>query len=286
MTSRVEPASQTTIASPAEAEGVALHSGAQVRVRLCPAAANEGIRFIRTDLPGQPSILATPESVNRPALARRTELLGPEGVAVATVEHLLATCLAMGVDNLRVELDGPELPIFDGSAMPFVRMICQVGTTPLERPRRRLRLRRPVSLIRPGAEIHAVPADAMDLAFIVDLSRAGLPPQVALHSLGSADFAAKVAPARTFCFFEDVEALRAAGLIRGGSLECAIVIRDGHPVDSEYRLPNELACHKLLDLIGDLAILGCPLGAMVSARATGHALHHEFIDLLRKDLFE
>jgi len=286
MIPHARPASQTTLNDSAEAEGVALHAGVRVRVRLHPVAADEGVLFVRSDLPGSPVIRATPESVNRKALARRTELLGPGGASVATVEHLLATCLALGVDNLRVEVDGPELPIFDGSALPYVDLIARAGIRPLAHPRRILRLARPVSLVRPDAEIHAVPAGVMALSFIADLSRAGLTPQVAVLSMESDAFATHVAPARTFCYFEDIEPLRTAGLIRGGSLDCAIVIRDGLPIDSEYRLPNELACHKLLDLIGDLAILGCPVGAMVSARATGHAMHHEFIDLLRKELSE
>jgi UDP-3-O-acyl N-acetylglucosamine deacetylase len=284
--SSAAPARQTTLARAVEACGVALHSGASIHVRLLPAPADAGIRFRRADLPHQPIIPVSPDAIRRDAANRRTELTEPAGTAVATTEHLLAACLGLGLDNALIELDGPELPIFDGSALPYVDLIDRAGLTELDAPRRLWRLRRPVSLVRERAQLHAVPAAQLCLAFVADLAAAGLPCQVASLALHPDTFRAAIAPARTFCFYEDVEQLRAAGLIRGGSLDCAIVLRDGRPIGTDYRLPNELSCHKLLDLMGDLAILGRPIGALISAHATGHALHHEFIDLLRKELFE
>jgi UDP-3-O-[3-hydroxymyristoyl] N-acetylglucosamine deacetylase len=235
---------------------------------------------------GEPRVAVTPDAVNHEALRRRTELVSPEGVVIATPEHLLAAAAGLGVDNLRVELNGPELPIFDGSALPFATMINKVGLALLVAPRRFWRLRRPVSLVTDNASLIAIPAARMQLAFFAELRHAGMENQSVELTLNPREFELKLAASRTFCFFEEVERLREAGLIRGGSLDCAIVIQNGKPLQGDYRLPNELACHKLVDLIGDLAVLGRPVQAHISAHGTGHALHHAFIEQLRKELTE
>jgi UDP-3-O-[3-hydroxymyristoyl] N-acetylglucosamine deacetylase len=277
---------QTTVHKSAKAQGVGLHSGAEVALRLHPAEADEGIVIERSDLEGAPRIAARPESVDWDGLTRRTGLKNAAGVRVETAEHLLAACLGMELDNVRVELDGPELPIFDGSAAPFVKLIRKAGLRELDAPRRVWRLARPVTLLRESAEIVALPAERMTLAFLADLRRGGMANQSAYVELTPDVFAREVAPARTFVYYEDLEALRDAGLIRGGSLDCAVVIRDGKAMNGPWRLEAELARHKLLDLIGDLAILGRPIEALITARGSGHAMHHEFIDLLRKELTE
>ncbi len=274
---------QATVAHPAAAKGIGLHTGRQVRLELSPGPADSGIVFIREDLPGRPEIAATPDAVDLEA-GRRTELKGPGGAGAAMIEHLLAACLGLGIDNLRVALNGPELPIFDGSALPYVELLARAGRRELDAPRRAWRLRRPVVLDTGRAQITAVPATAMSLAFFADLAHAGLPDQAAEFQLGSDDFAATLAPARTWCLYEEVEALRAKGLIRGGSLDCAVVLRDGKPMETAWRLDRELARHKLLDFLGDLAILGRPVHALLTARGSGHQLHHRFIQLLRKEL--
>jgi UDP-3-O-[3-hydroxymyristoyl] N-acetylglucosamine deacetylase len=279
-------ARQTTVARPAEAEGIGLHSGQQVRVRLNPAAADAGLFFIRTDLPGAPTIRVAPEFVRREALRRRTELGGEDGAIVATAEHLLAACLALGLDNARVELDGPELPIFDGSAGPYAGLVREAGLKKVEAPRRAWRLARAVTLVKEHAEMAAIPAERMGLAFFAELRHAGMVNQSVRFQLGKDSFEERLAAARTFCFFEEVEGLREAGLIRGGSMDCAIVLRDGRPMDGDYRMPNELACHKMVDLLGDLATLGRPVKALITARGSGHAMHHEFIELMRKELID
>ncbi len=276
-----------TLARPVSAKGIGLHCGERIKIELAPAeTAGGGIVFERIDLRERPRIAARPESVDREALARRTGLRSADGVTVATVEHLLAACAGLGVDDLLVRLDGPEVPIFDGSAQRFAKMIATAGTRKLDLPRQPLRLRRTVVLAEGNAEICAVPAEAMELVFFADLARAGLPPQVASFRPGQDDFKRELAPARTFVFEEDVEKLREAGLIRGGSLDCAIVLRGGVPVDTKYRFPNELARHKLLDFLGDLAILGRPVAALLTARGSGHRLHSAFVEALRKELFE
>lgn len=277
---------QTTLAQCVEGEGIALHTGRLVRMRLCPAVADEGVYFVRTDLPGEPCVRVHPDSVNHEALQRRTELINAEGVVVATPEHFLAAALGLGLDNVRVEISGPELPIFDGSVLPFAQLIRKAGLATLQASRRRWRLLRPVSLVRDHASIVAHPAERMELAFFAELRHAGMENQSVGLTLTPEQFQMKLAPSRTFCFYDEVERLKAAGLIRGGSLDCALVIKAGKPMESDYRLPNELACHKLIDLIGDLAILGRPLNAFISAHGTGHALNHAFIEQLRKELTE
>lgn len=275
---------QTTIERSVATEGIGLHSGQVTRVELEPAEANEGIVFIRTDLPGAPCILAKPESVNNEMLSRRTELLDASGASVIMIEHMLAACLALGVDNVRVNMNGPEMPIFDGSALPYAKLLNEAGLQKLDPPRQPWRLKRTVTFISAAAEIVAVPAESMTIAFFADLGHANMFDQAAEFQVGPGDFTADLAPARTWVFYDDVAKLQDAGLIRGGSLDCAIVIRDGKPMNTHYRLDQELARHKLLDFLGDLAILGRPIHALLTARGTGHRLHHQFIDMLRKEL--
>lgn len=278
---------QTTIEHSVATEGIGLHTGQVTRVELDRADSNEGIVFIRTDLPGNPRILARPESVNAEMLARRTELMGAgdsKGASVIMVEHMLAACLGMGLDNVRVKMNGPEMPIFDGSALPYAKLIEKAGRHKLDAARHPWRLKRIVTFISDRAEIVAVPAESMTIAFFADLAHAHIADQAAEFQVGPGDFTADLAPARTWVFYDDVAALQEAGLIRGGSPDCAIVIRDGRPMNTHYRLDQELARHKLLDFLGDLAILGRPINALLTARGTGHRLHHQFIEMLGKEL--
>ncbi|MCE5231403.1 UDP-3-O-acyl-N-acetylglucosamine deacetylase [bacterium] len=276
---------QSTIERTVTTEGIGLHSGRVTRVELVPAETNEGIVFIRTDLPGNPRVLARPESVNAEMLARATELCGPDGATAGTVEHLLASCLAMGIDNLLVKMDGPELPIHDGSALPYAKLLEKAGRKKLDAARRPWRLNRTVTFVTDHAEVVAIPAESMTIAFFAELAHHGIPDQSAEFQVGPGDFVADLAPARTWVFYDDVAGLLDAGKIKGGSLDCAIVIRDGQPMNTHYRLDQELARHKLLDFLGDLAILGRPVNALLTARGSGHRVHHQFIETLRKELY-
>ena len=218
-----------------------MHTGQTVRVIINPAPEGHGISFVRSDLPGAPEIAAKQNTINAAALTRRTELTDGNGASVATIEHLLAALFAKGIDNARIELDGPEIPILDGSALPFVKAIKDAKREKQEAPRKMWRLRRPVNMTTEHAEISAIPAETMRLAFFADLRHAEMENQSAFYDWEKGEFGKRIAPARTFVFYEDLEKLRAAGLIRGGSLDCAIVIKDGAPYQTEYRLPNELA---------------------------------------------
>lgn len=250
---------------------------------------------MRSDLPGAPEITVSPDRVKAEMLTRMTVLAAPEGPAmVCMTEHLLACCAGLGITNLRAILDGPECPIFDGSGEHYARMISEAGIVEQSAPVRPLRLRKPVALLKDKAEVVAIPAERTRYTFFAEFRHAGMPDEQVTFEPGRDDFASEIAPARTFCFWKDVEMLRASGLIKGGSLDNAIVIKDGRPiqmrgeeiVEGTYRLQNELARHKLLDLMGDLAVLGAPVLALISARASGHAIHHEFVQLLRKELVD
>ena len=258
-------------------------------LRLEPASAGEGIVFVRADLPGHPAIAVAPENVKFDQLQRMTVLEAPrqgaEPIKVAMVEHLLAACAGLGVTDLRVILHGWECPIFDGSALPYIELIEKGGMKTLDRPIAPWRLRRPVILHADRADLVALPAERMRLTFFAEFSQWGMDDEQVTFEPGRDDFSREIAPARTFCFWEDIEQLVEQGLIKGGSLENAIVLRDGKPMNGKYRLQSELARHKLLDLLGDLAVLGRPVAALISARATGHALHHQFIRLLLKELY-
>lgn len=215
-------------------------------------------------------------------------LLEGEGEAkratVGMTEHLLAACMAAGVTNLKVCLDAPECPILDGSALEYWRLIQAAGIENQSAEARVLRLRRPVALTTPDADLVAIPADRMRLTFFAEFHERGMPDEQVTFDLDQDDFENEIAPARTFAFYEEIQPLLEANLIQGGSLDCAVVVRDGSPMNTTYRLKNELARHKLLDLLGDLAVLGAPVLASISARRTGHRYHHEFITLLKEEL--
>lgn len=279
---------QRTIQKSVEAEGVGVHSGKNVHLRLEPAPENSGIVFVRGDLADAPEIPVGPDSVDLSGVQRMT-LLRPPGdrksnVAVGMTEHLLAACTATGVTNLRVTVDAPECPIFDGSGLEYLRLIERAGIESQSAVARTFGLKRPVVMIKENAEMVALPAQQMRLTYFGEFAHAGLPDEQVTFEVGNDDFTTRLAPARTFCFYEDIQPLLEANLIQGGSLDSAIVLRDGKVMNGEFRMENELASHKLLDLLGDLTLLGGRINASISARRTGHALHHEFLQILREEI--
>lgn len=281
---------QKTIERPVEVEGVGVHGGRPVRLRLEPAEPDAGIRFVRTDLPGTPVIPVSPQSVRRSGVQRMTvlESAGENGTpaVVGMTEHLLAACLAAGITNLTARIDAAECPILDGSSLEYWRLLERGGVKSQDRAARVLRLRRPVCLTTPDADLVALPADRMRLTYFAEFRSRGLADEQVTFDVERDDFATQIAPARTFAFYEEIESLLKSNLIQGGSLDCAVVLRDGKPMNTSWRLQNELARHKLLDLLGDLGVLGAPVLAAISARKSGHALHHEFIDRMKEELID
>lgn len=273
---------QQTLSGEIELTGVGVHSGRAARLRLLPAAAGTGLRFRRIDLPGSPEIPATLPYVLPDQLDRRTSIGLEDGVSVSTVEHLLAVCLGLGVDNALAEVDGEELPFFDGSAEPIARAIAERGLVELDRPRRYFDLERPFVFDRSPVQMIALPAENLRISYFVEFDSAVVPQEAGHFKVTRKSFLRKLAPARTFCFQRDVERLRAAGLIRGGSLDCAVVIGEDRILNDSLRFRNEIVRHKVIDLLGDLCLLGRPLRAHISAWRAGHVWHIEFLKQLKE----
>jgi len=267
--------SQHTIAEKVSCTGVGLHSGAPVHLTLQPARAGSGIVFVRTDLATSVEIPARPEYVIDTTLATT---VGVGDATVATIEHLLAALHGLGIDNVRIELDGPEVPVMDGSAASFVFLIRMAGIFEQRAPRRVLRVRKPIE-VRDGdrfARIEPVSGrSSFRVSYDVDYEHPMIGRQV-LHSLEVTpeSFEAEISRARTFGFLRDVETMWRMGLAKGGSLDNAVLLDDHAVLNRDgVRWSDEFVRHKILDLIGDFALLGVALQGHVRVHKGGHALH-------------
>jgi UDP-3-O-acyl N-acetylglucosamine deacetylase len=275
---------QQTLAGETELTGVGVHSGRPARVRLLPAEADAWVRFRRVDLPGTPEIPASLDYVLADQLSRRTTLGLDAQVCVATVEHLLAACLGLGLDNALIEVDSDEMPIFDGSAEPIARAILECGLVELDRPRRYFELSRPVIYDQYPVQMIALPLPTLRMTYFVEFDNAVIPFQTGHFQITPETFRRDLAPARTFCFLRDVKRLQAEGLIQGGNLDCAIVIAEDRILNEPLRFPDEMIRHKVIDLLGDLCLLGRPLRGHISAWRAGHASHIEFLKKAKEAL--
>jgi UDP-3-O-[3-hydroxymyristoyl] N-acetylglucosamine deacetylase len=260
---------QQTLGTPVEIEGTGLHTGADARVRLQPAPANSGIVFVRHDLEGA-EIPATHTFVRGSSLATT---LARGRASVATVEHLLAALHGMAIDNARIEVDGPEIPIMDGSSAPFVEAIVRAGRVRQMAARRDILIRRPSSVRQGDRTVLAVPANDFRISYAIDFPHPAIGYQAVTLRVDEKVFASSIAPARTFCLLRDVRTMQASGLALGGSFENALVVGDDGVLNGALRFPDEFVRHKVLDLIGDLALLGAPLRAHVIVFKGGHQMH-------------
>jgi len=270
---------QTTIRRPVEVSGIGLHTAVPSHIRLVPAPAGTGIVFRRLDLDNF-EIEAHGRNVARVSYA--TSLM-KKGVLLSTTEHLLAALYACGVDNVYIEMDAIEVPILDGSAQPFVEMLERAGLRNLRRRRRYLKVLRPLEIADGDRRIGIYPADEFRVHCLVDYPHPSIGRQEIEMTVNRASFSELLARARTFGFLEELERMRAVDLIRGGSLENAIVLTRDGILNGELRYPNEFGRHKTLDLIGDLALIGQPLLARVVAHKAGHALHTQLVSRLLAD---
>ena len=257
-----------------------LHSGRKVNLRLLPGAPDTGILFRRTDLGGM-EIPAQASYIHRVDFAI---CLSHQGAEVKTVEHLLGAFFGMGVDNAEVELDAAEVPILDGSASPFVYLIKEAGTVNQNRTRRYLRVLKPMEISEPGRWIKVLPAEDLRVTYTIEFSHPLIRQQTLTIPVSEATFEDQVAPARTFGFMRDVEALRMRGLTLGGSLANAVVLSESGVLNPTLRFPNEFVRHKILDALGDLSLAGFPLKAHVLVHKGGHRLHAQMAKLLRTSL--
>lgn len=262
---------QTTVRDSFTLRGVGIHSGEAVAVTVQPALEG-GIRFHRAD---QPSVSIPAHLSSLQATLRCTVLAAGE-IRVATTEHLLGALWALGVDHARILVEGEELPALDGSALEYVQALQRVGLQRLERPREWLELAQPVWVREGDASILALPAPALQVTYVLEYDHPMVGTQVVSVAPDPAAFAEQVAPARTFGFLEWAEELRKRGLARGASLENTVVIAPDR-ILSPLRFADEFARHKILDVIGDLALLGRPLRAHVIAVRGGHALNASLV---------
>ena len=272
-------ASQTTIERPVEVAGIGLHTAVEGRIRLLSAPPDTGIVFRRVDLDNF-EIEAHGRNVARVSYA--TSLM-KKGVLLSTTEHLLAALYACGVDNVYVDIDAIEVPILDGSSQPFIEMLQEAGIRRLRRRRRYLKVLHPLEISDGDRYIGIYPSDEFRVHCLVDYAHPMIGRQEIEMVVNRDSFSQRLARARTFGFVEELEKLRAVDLIRGGSLENAIVLTRDGIMNGELRYSDEFGRHKTLDLIGDLALIGRPLLARVKAHKAGHALHTQLVARLLAD---
>lgn len=274
---------QKTLKHPIRATGIGLHSGVPVTMRLCPATPDTGIRFRRTDvLDVDPIVPATWDRVTETRLC--TMLSNADGVSVGTVEHLMAALAGCEIDNLEIEIDGPEVPVMDGSSAPFVFLVDCAGIVEQDAPRRALRVLKSVSVSDGERVIRIDPAPMFAVTMCIDFPHAAVGRQEKELTLVNGTFRRELASARTFGFLDDIERLRALGLARGGSLDNAIVIgRDGVLNAEGTRFPDEFVRHKILDCVGDLSLAGAPIMGMVTAHRSGHEINNRLLHALFAD---
>jgi len=284
---------QRTIKSQIDLVGVGLHTGRRIRMQIQPAAADAGIRFVRTDLEGASLRLdplapieqgeASGESgTARISRADHATTLSGNGFSISTVEHLMAAFRGLGIDNAVIRLSGDEVPIMDGSAAPFVYLLKEAGIRHLDAPRRVIALKRPIGVVDGDREVTVYPADRFRITYTIDFSHPAIGRQTFARTVGRRVFVDELASARTFCLLKDVQVLRKRGLALGGSLANAVVVGDSGPLNS-LRFPDEFVRHKALDLIGDLALLGHPLLGHVVAYKAGHEMHSRLLRQLIAD---
>jgi len=248
--------------------GIGLHSGKPVRLVLRPAAPEHGIRFFRADVG-----VEIPATLEHLARLDHATTLSRNGVSIDTVEHLLSALGSLGVDDARIEVDGPEVPVLDGSAAPFVILIHEAGLRPLPAPRRYLKVLKPVEIVRGSKRARLAPAEHLRVSYTIGFDHPLLRHQTYSLRVTPESFAEEVAPARTFGFLRDVEAMRRAGLALGGSLDNAVVIGESGVLNNKLRFEDEFVRHKILDALGDLSLVAHPVVGHLEVVKGGHALH-------------
>jgi UDP-3-O-[3-hydroxymyristoyl] N-acetylglucosamine deacetylase len=263
---------QRTLRRSISCAGIGLHSGKKVTLSLRPAAANTGIRFRRADLGG----LEVPATVEHVGGINYATGLTRDTVQIDTVEHLLSALVSLGIDNVIVELNSPEVPIMDGSAAPFVYLIHEAGVKTQTGKRQYLKVLRPIAMARGDKRIAIYPSDHFKVTYSIAYDHPLLRQQSRTIRLSEQTFVDEIAPARTFTFLKEVEQLRQQGLALGGSLENAIVVGDTGVLNNALRFDDEFVRHKILDVIGDMALVGHPVIGHLVAHRGGHALHTAF----------
>ena len=271
---------QQTVAGPVIFAGVGLHSGAHVRVAVRPAAPDTGIVFLRTDVRDRDNRI--PVSGSAVCNTRLSTVIGNMiGVTVSTIEHLMAALSALNIDNAIVEMDGPEAPIMDGSSEPVVRLLDRAGIKQQDATRRFIEILEPIEVVQGDKSARLVPCDRFEVKFEIAFESAAIGAQSIDLAVTEQSFRDELSDCRTFGFLAEVEALRAMGLARGGSMENAVVIDGDRILNPEgLRRIDEFVRHKALDAVGDLYVLGAPLLGRFEGRYAGHALNNDLVRAL------
>lgn len=272
---------QRTLEKATTISGIGLHSGARINMKLRPAVANTGIIFHRTDGEKTIAIKACSENV---VDTRMATVLGRQGLTVSTIEHFMAALAAFGIDNLHVDIDGPEVPVLDGSAAPFIREIQQAGIKTLDSCRKFIAIRKPLEIIEGEKRISIIPSRFFRISFDIAFDHPAISVQHHSMKFSTENFCKEIANARTFGFLHEVEYLKANGLARGGSLENAVVIDDKGVMNPEgLRYQNEFVRHKILDSFGDFSLLGAPLLGHIRAFKAGHDLNAKMVKVIEEN---
>ena len=270
---------QTTISKSVTVSGTGLHTGAPVSLTLKPAPENTGYIFVRTDLDN----FEIPASVEYISHCSYATTLLRKGVVLSTCEHLLSALRGTGIDNCFIEIDSIELPIMDGSSENFIDLIEQAGTTEQDAPRRYFRVLKSVKIAEGDRKMSIEPSDKFEIECLIDFKHPFINKQCLKYIGENGSFRREIASARTFGFTQEIEMLRKANLARGGSLENAIVLTpDGMLNETPLRFDDEFVRHKILDIIGDLALLGMPVQGKVKAEKSGHSVHAQLMSKLLK----
>jgi UDP-3-O-[3-hydroxymyristoyl] N-acetylglucosamine deacetylase len=270
--------SQQTIARPVEVSGVGIHTGKTVRMQLHPAPAGTGVVFRRLDHGG----VEVPALAHEVSSVELATCLGRNGVRISTVEHLLAAVSVQDVDNLRIDLDGPEVPILDGSALPFLELLEAAGRRRQRAARRILAVTSPVTVELAGKRIRASPYPGLRVSYEIDFAAPAIGHQETDVVVSRETFARELAPARTFALLAEVEWLHRRGLGLGGDVDNCIVFGPDGPANTALRFADEPVRHKALDAIGDLALAGAPVWAHVEVERGGHQVHLALLEALRQ----
>ena len=269
---------QRTLRDRIHLEGIGLHTGYSVQLTLVPAPAHTGIRFRRTDLKNF-EIEALRSHVAKVSYA--TTLM-KKGVMISTVEHLLSTLYGLGIDNVYLDINSMEVPILDGSSARFIDEVQKVGIVEQDELRKYLVIQKPIEVRQDGKVAGVYPAGTPKATYIIDFEHSAIGFQKIEIELTPESYCRDIAMARTFGFVSDVEYLKSLGLIRGGSLENAVVLDSSGIVNNHLRFPNEFVRHKLLDLLGDISLIGYPIIGHLYAERAGHAIHTALVDQIAR----
>lgn len=274
--------SQQTIKKEVELEGLGLHSGAKVKVRLLPAEPNSGVSFVRIDLPGTPVIKANISNVMELSRRPRRTSLSCDSVEVHTIEHLMAALCGLMIDNVKIEINGPEVPGLDGSAVPFVELIRKAGIEEQPALRKFFQAKEPIWLEEDDTVLAIFPDSAFRISYTLSYNHPLLKAQYISFTVTPEVFEREIAPSRTFCLEGEVEELRKQGLGKGANLENTLVVGQSGVIKNRLRYGDEFARHKVSDLIGDLYLLGMPIKGHIIAVKSGHPLNIRLIQRIKQ----